>query len=754
MTKKSKLSMVLISTILTIMFTILIYNFHQTQMNHVYSNTREQLIGQATVFNTVVDEKIAALRGMTAFINTVGMDANPQVIMNFLADMHTTIPEAKALIIAPMGVIQYVYPVEGNEKLIGENYLTSTEIASPDSIQLTLESRDIVIDGPRNLIQGGRGIVARQAIYAEDQFQGLVNLSINLNSIFAPFQTFIGQNPSFAIRDEQNNVLLGPADTFDQRNITIQVDVQNKMWEIAILPDKAAIHQVWRNSILNAILGIIIIIAANIVLYRQSKLNAYLNKLVRRRTDDLRRTNLELLKVEGELRLRNELLEKRTKELEASEQKYEQLAYSDSLTGISNRLHFTKYLESAIQHCQGHQIALFFMDLNKFKEVNDTLGHPIGDKLLSTIAHRIKDSNIPYGHFARPGGDEFILVFSPVKSLVEVDQYAHEILKLFERPFYVEDLEINITTSIGISLYPTDSNSAEEMMQHADLALYEAKSQGENQYRIFDHSMLQQLLTKKEIVEDLTRAISQNELLLHYQPVVDVHSKQIVGLEALLRWKHPTKGMISPATFIPVAEETGQIIQLTDWVLHEAFRQHQQWIKEGILPVKISINFSNLWFFRNNREHDFYQLLQQYEMDSHFVEVEITERVALMDDYYPILERMRSEGISVAVDDFGIEYSSLNYLKRFPLNKIKIDKSFISGIGKDKVDETIIKAILFVAESLNYTVVAEGVETEEQLQYLQQLGCHYVQGYYFYPPLPPDELTPILRTHLQDIRML
>lgn len=753
LTRKTKVYMIAISTTLVIVLSIIIYNFHKAQMEHVYSDTREQLISHAIVFRTVIEEKIAALKGMAAFINTVGMNADSDVIMNYLRDLHTSIPEAKALIIAPMGIIKYIYPLEGNEELLGENYLTSTELASRGSIKLTLESSDIVIDGPRELFQGGKGIISRQALYAGDRFQGIITLTIDFDSILAPSKAFLEQHPSFAIRDEQNTILFGPADTFTQENVRTQIAIQNKLWDIAIVPDKSAIQQVWLNSFLIATLGLSTIIATNIILYRQRKLNEYLNKLVRRKTEALHKANKELLMAEGELRLRNELLERRTKELEESEQKYEQLAYSDSLTGISNRLHFTKYLETAILHCQNqaHQIALFFMDLNKFKEVNDTLGHPIGDKLLYSIAGRIKNSGIPYDHFARPGGDEFILVFAPVKNIMEVEQYANSVLKLFEKPFYVNGLELNVSTSIGISLYPTDSNSAEEMMQHADLAMYAAKTQGENQFRIFDHSMLNQLLAKKEMVEDLSRAITQNELMLYYQPVIDVNTKKIVGLEALLRWKHPTKGMISPATFIPLAEETGQIIALTDWVLHEAFRQHQEWLKEGLPSVKISINFSNLWFFRNNREQDFYHLLHQYGMDSNFVEIEITERVALMDDYYPILERMLSVGISVAVDDFGIEYSSLNYLKRFPVNKIKIDKSFISGIGKDQVDETIIDAIVFVAKSLNYTVVAEGVETEEQLKYLQDHGCQYVQGYYFYPPLSPENLAPILKTQLQDL---
>lgn len=744
MTKRVKVSIVLVTITLILVLQVLLYHYHRAQVDRAYTDVKEQLSARAIALTTVIEEKFAALRGIVAFVNTVGFEAGVQTISNFLENIYAHLPDTRTLLLAPKGRIEYVYPFQGNEAILHINYLKPSPLASSESIELTLESKQIVVDGPRELMQGGYGMVLRQAIYNGDVFEGIVTLALDINKILqkASLEDFIQQNPSFSIRKANGEIWFGNAETFSKDYVSIHIPMQNESWELVAAPERSVIQAIWRNSIIMELLGLVSISVVFYSFWNQNRFNQHLERLVQRRTKDLRKANTDLLKAEGELRYQNELLEKRTLELEQSERRYEQLAYSDSLTGISNRLHFSKNLEYIIAKSKdgNGKVGLFFFDLNQFKEVNDTLGHPTGDQLLTSVAERIKSSSLPFQHFARTGGDEFILVFDLIEDLEDVQAYAERILDLFVLPFRVNNREISISTSIGIAIYPIDSQTPEELMKHADLAMYQAKAQGGNQYRLFDQGMLNQLLGKTELENDLIRAIYQEQLMIYYQPIMEIDSERIVGLEALVRWNHPTKGMISPAEFIPVAEESGLINPLTEWVLDEVCRQHQEWVKRGLPPIKIAVNLSGAWFHREDRVRDFFQLLHQYEIESQYIEIEITERVALMDDYYPVLEQMLAEGITVAIDDFGTDYSSLSYLKRFPVNKIKIDQTFIGGIGKNPIDETIVQAIIFVGRQLGYDVVAEGVETADQAEFLRTHRCRYAQGYLYYRPMPKQEL--------------
>lgn len=757
MTKRVKVSITLVTITLFFVLQLLLFNYHKAQIDRAHANVKEQLSAHAIALKTVIEEKYTAMHGLIAFIHTVGFDADEHTIMAYLQELYSKLPATKTLILAPKGVITYIYPITGNEPILGTNYLEASPLASVGSVLQTLESGEIIVDGPRELMQGGYGLVIRSAMYNEGRFEGIAAITLDMKSLLqkASVDKLLSHNPSFAIKKLDGAIWFGNGSTFDDEHISTQITLQDEVWVMAAKPNREALHLIWRNSILMELLGLVSIFVVSYTLLYQKRFNKHLEKLVNKRTQALRKANTELLKAEGELRYRNDLLEKRTQELELSERKYELLAYLDSLTGISNRLHFTEHLQLLLSPNESHdkKVALYFLDLNQFKDVNDTLGHPVGDQLLAAVADRIKHSSLHFQHFARTGGDEFILIFDDIEDLVDVQQNAERILALFSLPFNVNQLEIGITTSIGISIYPDDGQTSEELMKHADLAMYQAKAEGGNQYRLFDHAMLNQLLGKTELAIDLNRAISKDQLMIYYQPIIEIQSETIVGLEALLRWRHPTKGMVSPAEFIPIAEETGLINPLTDWVLNEVCRQHHKWVKQGLAPIKISVNLSGAWFYKKDREQEFYQLLHQYGIESRYIEVEITERVALMDDYYPILEGMLAEGITVAVDDFGTDYSSLSYLKRFPINKIKIDKSFINGIGKNPIDETIIQAIFFVAQQLNYTVVAEGVETYEQAEFLKAHGCHYAQGFLYYRPTPVTELEHILREQLLEAKL-
>lgn len=755
MTKRVKASITFVTITLIIVLQLLLFNYHKAQIARAHADVKEQLSAHAIALKTVIEEKYSALYGLIAFIHSVGFNADTEVITAYLKDIYSKLPETKTLILAPKGVIKYIYPFSGNEPLLGTSYLETSPLASVESIIETLESRDIVVDGPRELMQGGHGLVIRKAIYNEDEFEGIATITLDMPSLLkrAEVDKLFEQNPTFSIKKLDGDIWFGNGSTFESDHIISQLVLQDEVWVMGVKLSREVLQLIWRNTVFMELLGLFMVFVVAYTLWNQRRFNRHLERLVDRRTKELRKANTDLLKAEGVLRYRNELLEKRTEELEASERKYELLAYLDSLTGISNRLHFTEHLQLLLSQSEANEkkVALYFLDLNQFKEVNDTLGHPVGDQLLTAVADRVKHSSLQFQHFARTGGDEFILIFDDIEDIEDVQFKAEQILELFSLPFNVNQLEIVVTTSIGISVYPYDGLTPEELMKHADLAMYQAKAEGGNQYRLFDHSMLNQLLGKTELAVDLNRAISEDQLMVYYQPIIDIQTETIVGLEALIRWNHPIKGMISPAEFIPIAEETGLINPLTDWVLHEVCHQHYEWVRQGLPPIKISVNLSGAWFYKKDREKEFFQLLHQYGIESRYIEIEITERVALMDDYYPILEGMLAEGISVAVDDFGTDYSSLSYLKRFPINKIKIDKTFINGIGQNPIDETIIQAIFFVAQQLNYAVVAEGVETKEQAEFLKAHNCQYAQGFLYYRPTPQSEIEPILRKQLLEV---
>lgn len=750
MSKRARISIILITALLIVILQYLIFSHHRAEKELATTIVKEHLSAQAISLTKIVETQFSALHSMVAFINIVGFDADRDIIMTYLQDMYKRIPEAKNLFLSPRGTIEHIYPIEGNEQIIGLSFLMpNSPLASEISIWRSIASRDIVVDGPREALQGGFSLIARHAIFDGDTFQGFATIVLDMEKVIerADLAQFLASNPTFAVRNVDGDVWFGNKDTFSKPNINIQVPLRSTTWELAATIGPNILVGIWRATIMFEILGMLVILLVAYILWNQKTFNTHLENVVQLRTADLQRLNDNLLQVEVELRKQNDKLEQRTLALEVSEQKYEILAYLDSLTGISNRLHLTETLSQLLLNKTNTNagIALFFFDLNQFKEVNDTLGHTAGDRLLFAVADRIKNSGIAYRLFSRTGGDEFVLLFDSIHDHDAAEAMAERILHAFTHPFQVQDLTIPISCSIGISICPLDATTPDELLKHADLAMYEAKLHGGNHYQLFEQRMLQQLLDKTELEQELAQAITNNELVLHYQPIIDSHTKRIVSLEALVRWHHPTKGLISPAQFIPLAEETGLIHPLTDWVLAEACAQHQRWVRQGLPPVKISVNFSGVWFMKKDREHDFYHTLHQYDVSTQYIEVEITERVVFEEEYFPILARMKADGVTITIDDFGIEFSSLSYLKRFPVNKIKIDKGFTHGIGKNLVDETIVKAMVFVAYQLNYEIVAEGVETEKQAEFLKNHGCRYLQGYLFYRPMPAQDLEPILR---------
>jgi len=437
------------------------------------------------------------------------------------------------------------------------------------------------------------------------------------------------------------------------------------------------------------------------------------------------------------------------KEIASTEEQVRHLAYHDHLTGLPNRLLLSQQLNHAIllSSRMGKMLAIMFLDLNDFKIVNDTMGHDKGDQLLIEVSKRLVNTLRKCDTVARIGGDEFIILIEDVEDVNNMNMVSEKILKSFNEPYILNNQDYFITTSIGIAIYPTDGDNAEEIIKNADIAMYKAKAKGKNQYVRCTPVMKTKVVETMKMVNSLYRALERNELELYYQPQVGCNSNEIVGLEALLRWNHPELGRVSPVEFIPIAEQTGLIIPIGEWVLRTACKQNKAWQDLGLPRIRVGVNLSVKQFQNDNLVKNVEEILMETGLDYQYLELEITESAVMKEKDLIIkaLHEFKKLGIHIAIDDFGEEYSSLNYLKQLPVDRIKIPLTFIQGIDVSNTDEAITKAIIVLAKSMGLGVVAEGVETKNQLDFLNQQMCNEIQGFYYYKPMPAHEVEELLK---------
>lgn len=462
----------------------------------------------------------------------------------------------------------------------------------------------------------------------------------------------------------------------------------------------------------------------------------------------LRAAELEVRILNAELEAR---VKERTQQLEEANAKLLQMALHDALTGLPNRALLMTDLNQSIQQAKAdpnYQFAVLFLDCDRFKVVNDSLGHLVGDELLILISRRLNLYIKPQNTLARLGGDEFAILLTEIPNSHHAIELADQILESFSKPFQLERHEVFINASIGIVIGHDEYNEPEHLLRDADTAMYRAKALGKGQYHIFDPAMHAAALERLQLETDLRRGLEQQELVVHYQPIINLNTGKIAGFEALVRWSHPERGLVPPGLFIPIAEETGLITPIGYWVLSESCRQLRTWQKQNLVnpSVFVSVNLSVKQFSQPNLLEQIDEVLEQSQLAPNCLKLEITES-AIMDnekDVALILKELRKRHILISIDDFGTGYSSLSYLHSFPVDSLKVDKSFVQRLNQEPQNVGLIPVIISLAKTMNMSVIAEGIELPEQLMILKELSCGFGQGYFFSKPVPPEKLMELL----------
>ncbi len=441
---------------------------------------------------------------------------------------------------------------------------------------------------------------------------------------------------------------------------------------------------------------------------------------------------------------------KLAEQIEAAKVQLDHLVHHDVLTGLPNRILLQDRLIQAMESAcrQGRQLAVMFMDLDQFKHINDSLGHAIGDKLLQSVAQRLMDCVRHSDTISRQGGDEFVVLLPYIENPESAGVCAQKMLATLALPHRIDQHELHISVSIGISIYPNDGQDAETQIKNADIAMYQAKENGRNNYKFFEQDMNARAVQRQSVEVSLRRALKRQEFVLHYQPKINLQSGAIVGVEALIRWQHPEQGLLLPAQFVSIAEDCGLILPIGRWVLREACLQARSWQQAGLPPIIVAVNISALEF----RDKDFFEniraVIEKTGLEPRYLELELTESVLMQDaaSTDSMLHALANFGVKLAIDDFGTGYSSLSYLKLFPINTLKIDQSFVNKMCSNLDDAAIVSAVTSMGKSLKLCVIAEGVESSEQSAFLLAQHCDEGQGYYFGCPMVAEALATLLQT--------
>jgi diguanylate cyclase (GGDEF)-like protein len=458
------------------------------------------------------------------------------------------------------------------------------------------------------------------------------------------------------------------------------------------------------------------------------------------------------------LRAHSQALSQEIQEREQAQERLNELAFSDSLTHLPNRVLFHDRLHQAMEYAKRHDrlIALLFIDLDDFKRVNDSLGHAAGDRLLQEIARRFGRVLRETDTLARLGGDEFTVILTDIQNPQDAVSFVRKLLDSLRTPFELSGQMIQMSASIGITLYPTDDTDETDLLKDADTAMYQAKSRGKNTFDFYAPELTRSVRARLTMEGELRAALAQDQFLLHYQPIVSLSDNRCRSLEALIRWQHPERGLVAPDEFIPVAEESGLIQEIGDWVLDQACAQLRTWEDQGLTDLSMAINLSPVQFRRDGLVSRLARTLRQHQIASHRLHMEITESLLMEQNRHvaETLQTLDAMGVSLCIDDFGTGYSSLSYLRHFPLHRLKIDRSFVQDMLHAEDTRSLVSAIVVMAQALRLEVVAEGVENRQQLELLREMGCDHVQGFLLSRPVPAADIPPWLEQsiHGNEIR--
>lgn len=735
----------------------------------------------------------------------------------------------KTITIAPDNVVRYVYPLRGNEKLLGLRYQAS---AGGHDIALE-ESRHPELIGPIELVQGGRGIVHRLPIFTFDQagkerYWGAATVALDIDSLLQAAGVQV-QGPvlSYALRriDQHGNaeLITGDSALFSRNPVIVDIDLDgHTYWQLASEPTQGWGHltkpddwilwggvvlaialstlaYVWLRTIqqlrqrdaesrlatsvftsssegmliaspedemiginpavtvltgysAKELLGMPVSLLAAEQVVNEARQQAYFSvsekgiwqgeTLMRHKDGHVFPVSLTITTVLGQdgradcyINTFSDISERK-----ASEARIHDLAHTDTLTGLPNRMSLYNWLEERL--AKAEIVGAMILDLDNFKIINDTLGHPVGDQLLVEVARRLVSCVAEDGMVARLGGDEFVIVLEHEQASQKMGYMAEQVLQRLAQPYLIEGYELHSSSSIGIGISPRDGSDAHSLLKNVDTAMYEAKSSGKNNFKFFTEKMREEINERLYMENHLRQALLRDEFELHYQPQIEIASGRIIGMEALLRWNHPEWGMVYPDKFIRIAEESNLVIPLGEWVLQEACRQITQWHQQGLGTICISVNISARQLKSRHLFNLIDRLMTTHNIQPGMLELEITESAAMDDpeQTIPRMKKLKNKGVGLAIDDFGTGYSSLSYLKLLPLTRLKIDRSFVKDIETDPNDAAICAATIALARILGLGLVAEGVETEAQLEYLRIQGCDSAQGYYFSKPLPAKDI--------------
>ncbi|MGI1669315.1 MAG: EAL domain-containing protein [Neptuniibacter sp.] len=677
-------------------------------------NAHIKLLTLSTRLEGEVHADTLVLRALEANL-LINHEHNHSELAQIIQHFQKTRPSIRHIALAPDLIIDFIHPIKGNEAALGLNYRKVP--AQLRAVQQAIAEKQMMVVGPINLVQGGTALVVRLPIFLDDAKNTLWGI---ITGVFHDQILFerAGLNKGFegfdiALRNKANDeqgwkVFYGSDTTFNVDAVTTDITVPGGQWQIAAYPKsgwQANNEQIVKYWITGSLLSIVLALAAYFIMTN------YREKLLAVQTAKHR-------------------------------------ANYDVLTGLSNRYHFSQLLEQTIQEHQRNkqQFALFYLDMDYFKEVNDEWGHDVGDELLFLFAQRMKHNVRSDDLIARLAGDEFIIVLKHIESGHETEILAEKLKLELGEPYLINGQYLSITHSLGVAMYPEDGLTIDLLLQNANRAMYQAKREGKNRITFFNSELNKEVQRHVQVHNEILKGIREGQFELYFQPIMDLENGGMPKCEALVRWNHPEQGLISPFQFISIAEQTGAIVPLGNWVLEEACNLLSRMKHQG-LNIVISLNRSVAEFQPKDVDGQWMEILNAFDINSKELVFEITESL-LMDGAESQLEKihsLRDKGIAFSIDDFGTGYSAINYLRNYPIDYLKIDRSFVKDILVDDQDRTLVEVIIKMGQTLGIKVVAEGVEEEAQLALLKQFGCDYVQGYLLGKPMPYDQFVELLK---------